>query len=110
MHDFQINSVTTMAALLPDMLSASRKRTRAIFGDDYISNVGVVEETSHKLRIASKLLAEYESVKELPPFLANKQGKARPSVPKSLPNPGAPIQNKLIEDVQRPQRYGSVRS
>lgn len=92
------------AAPFPDMLSITRKRTRAIFGEDYSYGD---EERSHRTRIASKIHGEYENVKELPFFLANKRGKPKPSFPKSIQANGT-VQTKLIEDVQRSQRYTRV--
>jgi pleiotropic regulator 1 len=90
-----------MVAAFSDMLSTTRKRTRGIFGDEYSYGD---EERSHRTRIASKIRSEYENVKELPFFLADKRGKAKPSIPKTVQANGT-IQTRLIEDVQRSQRY-----
>src|SRR5271170_162483 len=90
-----------MAASFSDILSTTRKRTRAIFGDEYSYGD---EERSHRTRIASKIRSEYENVKDLPFFLADKRGKAKPSVPKTV-QANATIQTKLIEDVQCSQKY-----
>ena len=107
--------------MLPDassLLSSSRKRTRAVFGDEYLAGIEVDDEqrygcsksyglstdNSHRARISSKIRSEYENVKELPFFLAEKQGKARKPPPKTNEANGT-IQTKLIEDVQRSHRY-----
>src|SRR5271155_3987557 len=94
-----------MTASFADMLSTTRKRTRVIFGDEYSYGD---EERSHRTRIASKIRGEYENVKELPFFLADKRGKAKPSIPKTALQANGTIQTKLIEDVQRSQRYRGV--
>lgn len=102
------------------LLNESRKRTRAVFGEEYTSSVDVDNEprykpaspslanSSHRARIAYKIRSEYESVKELPYFLAEKQGKVKQSTANSIQANGT-IQTKLIEDVQRSQRYLSQR-
>src|SRR5436309_11206230 len=76
----------------------SRRRTRAVFGDEYTSSIEFDDEGSHRTRIAAKIRNEYGSVKELPDFLAEKQGKKQTIQTKS-------IQTRLIEDVQRSQRF-----
>jgi pleiotropic regulator 1 len=87
------------------LLSNSRKQTQAVFGKEYLSSIEVDEETSHRAKLASKIRSEYENVKELPFFLTEKQGKAKqPSAPKQATSS---IQTRLIEDVQRSQRYTS---
>ena len=87
------------------VLANSRKRTRAVFGDEYTSSIEVDEESSHRERIATKIRSEYENVKELPFFLAEKQGKKRPKPTSTAVQPSGSIQTKLIEDVRRTQRY-----
>ena len=78
----------------------SRRRTRAVFGDEYTSSIEVDEENSHRTRIAAKIQSEYGNVKELPFFLAEKQGK-KPTIENKS------IQTRLIEDVQRSQKFKS---
>src|SRR5271170_1619203 len=94
-----------MSASVSSLLSTSRKRTRAVFGDEYSSSIDLDEELSHRARLASKIRTEYESVKELPFFIAEKQGKKRAATaPKPVQSDGS-IQTKLIADVQRSQRF-----
>jgi pleiotropic regulator 1 len=85
------------------LLSASRKQTAAVFGDEYLSSIDITDEISHRAKISSKIRSEYESVKELPFFLAEKQGKQKLRATKPPETDGL-IQTKLIEDVQRSQR------
>jgi hypothetical protein len=108
-----------MTTLSPDphtLLHKSQKRTRAVFGEEYTESIDVDNEPryqtasltlsdySHRARIASKIRSEYEAVKELPYFLAEKQGKVKQSAVKPAQTNGT-IQTKLIEDIQRSQRY-----
>jgi pleiotropic regulator 1 len=108
-----------MATMSPDpyaLLNKSQKRTRAVFGEEYTESIDVDNEprhqtasfnfadSSHRARIACKIRSEYESVKELPYFLAEKQGKTKQSTAKPAQTNGT-IQTKLIEDVQRSQKY-----
>ena len=89
------------------VLSNTRKRTRAIFGAEYTSSIEVDEESSHRERIATKIRREYENVKELPFFLAEKQGNRRTrtsTAPTAIQANGS-IQTRLIEDVRRSQRF-----
>jgi len=100
---------------LPTLLNASRKRTRTLFGED--ASIDVDEQLryssavtfthlSHRARISSKIKSEYENVKELPFFLADKAGKSRATASRPAQSTSAATpQMKLIEDVQRGQQY-----
>jgi len=93
-----------MPAAVSSLLTNSRRRTKAVFGEEFTSSVEVDEENSHRARIAAKIRSEYDNVKELPFFLAEKQGKKKPT-PTTTKQAHGSIQTKLIEDVQRSQRY-----
>jgi hypothetical protein len=94
-----------MPPAISSLRTNTRARTKALFGSEHASSsVDVDEETSHRERIAAKIRSEYENVKELPFFLAEKQpGKRRPAQQQPPPS-HTTIQTKLIEDVDRSQR------
>jgi len=93
-----------MPADVSSLRQNAKARTKAVFGAEYTSSVDVDDETSHRERIAAKIRREYTNAKELPFFLAEKQGKRKPAptAPASQP---VSIQTKLIEDVDRSQRF-----
>lgn len=93
-----------MPATVSSLRSSSRRRTRAVFGEECTSSIEVDEEHSHRARIATKIRSEYDNVKELPFFLAEKQGKKKPAQTTAI-QANKSIQTKLIEDVQRSQRF-----
>jgi pleiotropic regulator 1 len=82
---------------LSDLVKRSTKRTRAIFGNEQfgiddglaqayvpITRLNVLIDR-HKIKLASKLAAEYKDVQTLPPILAGQQagpaGPKRPAAP-----------------------------
>lgn len=106
---------------LPTLRNQSRKRTRAIFGEDsaaiydvdeeirYISPQMTLTYNSHRERISSKIRSEYENVKELPFYLSQKTGKSKKQPPSKPPNDTSTTpQMKLIEDVERNQYINSA--
>jgi pleiotropic regulator 1 len=96
-----------MPPALSPICAKTRARTRALFGAEHASSsINFDDEMSHRERIATKIRSEYEKVKELPFFLAEKQpGRQRPTLQQpQQPSPHSTIQTKLIEDVDRSQR------
>jgi len=84
------------------VVESTRKRTRAIFGEDYaVGPLDFDDTISHRAKIASKILNEYNNVKELPFFLAERQGQKKQKPRSTIQQAEPGIQTKLIEDVQR---------
>jgi len=92
-----------MPAAVSSLRQTAKARTKAVFGAEYTSSIDVDEEISHRERIAAKIRREYEYAKELPFFLAEKQGKRKPA-PGTASSQPVSVQTKLIEDVDRSQR------
>jgi hypothetical protein len=92
---------------MPPAVSSLRQNakvwTKGLFGAEYTSSIDVDDEVSHRERIAAKIRQEYKNVKELPFFLAEKQGKRKPASPPPS-SQSTSVQTKLIEDVDRSQR------
>ncbi|KAF3939411.1 Beta-TrCP [Dactylella cylindrospora] len=64
------------AEIAKSHIRESAKRTRQIFNADFGLPFSLNEDDSHKVLVTSKIRAEYDDVRELPPALAAKQAAA----------------------------------
>ncbi|KAK6908475.1 pre-mRNA-splicing factor PRP46 [Kwoniella mangroviensis CBS 8507] len=85
---------------LADLVRRSTKRTRVVYGVEG-SSIDDGLARANKIKLASKLAAEYKDVQTLPPILASQQGPAGPKRPAAANGngpsaPGPQAGQKLI--------------